>query len=304
MIQSVSDKVYNYILEKLNDIDNDVHFAGNYGFKFHQNTGGYQTFSFMQFEPDKVDPKEVVFVPFVDRASVEIPFNEQNKRSDMEVEYWFAFKIEEKKDIYNNTVLDLNTKSKEYQALMQLYTNLKNQTTYTTSDMKLAFKAREPQPVDSFRADGDFYKIVSWTLTISKIEKGMFGNETKLYMGLSNTFEENDNSMLDYIEFTSIMGKAEQNISGYEDKESYFDIEKRTWEFDATINYDEEKPIVEDIYKESMAVGASNNVKYKIKIKRNNVFEVERVVIITKANTTHINNVPVTVSFSAKLAEV
>ena len=302
MLMSVSNAIYDLILEQMNQNTKGVIFDGNWTLRFFQND--HNKFEIIE-KGDALtyDLKEVV--PFVDVSTIEIPYNEKNKRSDYELEYYVSMRIPKQYDTNNDIKIAFDYTCKEYQALMEVYEHFKEELTFTherenQQDIKGSFKVREPQKVNIFKYGGDYYVVFAFVVTVSTIKFGMFGNETKVYMSENTT---NDNDLLDTLEFSSIVGKGEQNISGYDEQHSYFNIEKTTWEFNATINY-EEKDIVKELYKEAMADTAENNVKYHIRIKREGFFDIERIVRVTSANVAHISNVPVTITFSVKLAEV
>ena len=302
---SVANKIFDYVLEKLNENTNEVIFDGNYTFKFFpQQAKDVDTFHILKKEDGlEYEPHEVV--PFVDVSTVEIPFNTKNKRSDWEIEYYLAFKIDKQKDENGQLLLAFNYESDEYQALMETYNLFKDQLNHQISDIKAAFKVREPQRVSTFFHDGHYYTVFALTFNITKLEKGIFGHEDKIYMQpIEDAVEniEDDEYLLDAPDWTPMSAKTPREIQDLNSEDKYYDVEKRSWEATITANYNE-RAVDKLLLKEAMAIGSNNN-KYRVRFILEGVYNETRIVKIYDPNAPKLNNVPQTVTFTMRLAEV
>ena len=95
MFYSKNKRLYDLILDKLNENTQDVTFSGNYMFEFNQQlaSGNSKNFSIVSRNADSLDFTTTDIVPLVDVQSIQIPFVEKNKRDDWEREFYVAIEI-------------------------------------------------------------------------------------------------------------------------------------------------------------------------------------------------------------------
>lgn len=303
MLTSTAHKLFDFVLDILNQNDKGVIFDGNFTWKFWQQPSNkIQDFHILK-EGETLEFDAQTVVPFVDISTVEIPFNERNKRQDMELEYYVAIRIERGIDSKGVLVQEFDSTDHRYQALMQGYTNFKDNLTFQDANMRVGFKVREPQKVNVFKYNKHFYQLFALTLNISKIEKGRFGNEMKLYMRKKGAV---DWELLDTIESRTVMGKTEQPREKTNDLDQKISIVNRTWETTMTINYLEEtvdKQLLEEIEVVNEAINNNQQV-FELRKVQVGTFDYTRDVVIVAGSVTYTNNVPETLTFTLKRSGV
>jgi hypothetical protein len=300
---SVAHKIFDYLLDKLNENTQGVTFDGNFTFKFwRQPSDKIQDFHILDEDGEEVDFKATRVVPFVDISSIEIPYNEKNRRQDWEVEYYIPIRIENK--IVNNAIdIQFDYTDDRYQALMETYEDLKTNLTYTTTDMRIGFKVREPQKVAVFKHNKHYFQMFALSINISKIEKGRFGNEMKLSLAKTGELL----TQLDTSETHVIMGKTERDRTLTNQLNQNYSVDTRTFEVRTTINYDDDRLIDTYILDEVMLANDANNnnqLEYDLRMFQSDSFDKTYKVIITGGVTIFTNNVPETITFTMKLSGV
>lgn len=188
--------IFDTILDILNTNTYDVIFSGNYMFRFWQQNSKVNEFEIVKREEDELDFKTQRVVPLVDLQTIEVPFVENNIRSDYEKEFYLAFKIEDEINEANQRVIEFDFEDIYYQALLEGIQKLReDQIIDNVNNYRYVFKVKEPQKVNVFKYDGQYYQLLSISLNLISIKFGFFTNETKVFMREKNSnlsFEEID----------------------------------------------------------------------------------------------------------------
>ena len=172
--------MFDALLDVFNDNDRDVLFSGNYMFRFWQQNSKIHEFEIVQRAGDSLDFKTKRVIPVVELPGVEIPYVEDNNRSDYEKEFYVAFKVNEEINEFNQRIIEWDYTDDSYQALLQGLEVLRQDPVETIDGQKFAFKVKEPQRVDVFEYDGSYYQLLSLGMTITRIGVGVFNNETEI----------------------------------------------------------------------------------------------------------------------------
>lgn len=188
--------IFETILDVLNDNQREVIFSGNYMFRFWQQNSKINEFEIVQREEDELDFKTQRVVPLVDLQTIEIPFVEKNIRSDYEKEFYLAFKIQDEVNEFNQRVIEFDFEDDHYQSLLEGIQKLRdNPIIDNVNNYRYVFKVKEPQKVNVFKYNGEYYQLLSLNLNLISIKFGHFTNETKILMrekGVGASFEELD----------------------------------------------------------------------------------------------------------------
>lgn len=298
MLTTVNEKIFNIVLDKLNANTKGVKFDGNFIFKFWQQPSKDVLDFHIIKESETLEYEAHEIVPFVDVSYIEIPFNEKNRRSDAELEYYVAIKVEYKNDSNGQPVIEFDTEDDRYQAMLETIDNMRNELTYTGEGMKVSFKVKEPQKVNVFKFNKHYYQLFALSFNAVKIDVGRFGNEMQLSMGdVGGTLAE-----LDTLETTVIMGKTERDNHNTTALDRTIVILNRTFEIQTTINY-RGTPIDNKILQEVMISGSaenSNNNNYDVEMKQLTDFNIKRPMTITGGTMRFKNNAVETITFSLK----
>jgi len=300
MFYSKNKRLYDLILDKLNENTQDVVFSGNYMFEFNQQQVGTRSFEIISRDIDALEFTSTEFVPLVDVQSIQVPFVETNKRDDWEREFYVAIRIPETiNETTNQTEYKFNESNPQYQAILETLENLSANLTFIDGDYKYTFKVKEPTKVSVMTYGGKYYQILAITFNLTSLEKGFFGNETKIYFGLASdgSFGETDPYALDFVEFTEVVGKTTRTTDNINDTETSFTVDKRTWEVPVlVINFNGNLADML-IYKEKAAT-SDIDIEYQIKItnKNLNTFAGENLdytynVLLSNVNAIYKNNV-------------
>lgn len=173
--------IFDALLDVFNDNDRGVIFSGNYMFRFWQQNSKIHEFEIVQRAGNSLDFETQRVIPFVELPGVEIPYVEDNDRSDYEKEFYVAFKIKDELNEYNQRVIEWDYKDESYQALLHGLEKLKQNPIDTIEGQKIAFKVKEPQRVDVFEYDGSYYQLLSLSMTLTRIGVGDFNNDIEVY---------------------------------------------------------------------------------------------------------------------------
>ena len=174
---------------------------------------------------------------------------------------------------------------------------------------KYTFKVKEPTKVGVFIYNGIYYQILAMTFNMTSIVKGFFGNETKVYLGLTSdlSFGETSDYLLDIVDFNEIVGKSVRANSNVDESEETVTADKRTWNATATINFNGD-PADILIYKEKSLL-TDMNTKYQTKITNKNLNTLLNENLdytinckITNVNITYQNNVISQLTFKLERA--
>ena len=299
MFYSKNKRLYDLILDKLNDNTQDVVFSGNYMFEFNQQLSGGNNFSIVSIEADALEFTTTDVVPLVDIQSIQVPFVETNQRDDWEREFYVAIEIPATRNATSNEKeYKFDESNPQYQAVLETIENMASNLTFTEDDYKYTFKVKEPTKVNVMTYNGKYYQILAMTFNLTSLVNGFFGNETKIYFGESDdaSFGETDDYALDFVEFNEIVGKTVRATSNINDTEETFQVDKRIWNSTITVNFNGN---VADmlIYKEK-AVISDIDKTYQIKITNDNLntltgedLDYTIDVLVSNVNITYQNNV-------------
>lgn len=291
-------RIYNWFVETLNTNNQNVEFSGNFIFKFWAQQHGEKNFEIISESEETLDFVSREVVPVVNIQSIEIPFVEQNKRSDFEQEYYVALKVNNRIDeATNQVVIEFDDTDPKYVAMIETINTIKNQLTFTFDGFKFTVKAREPQVVDTFKYDGNYYTIFSLVLNMTAIESGFYGNEMEFFIAPQGT----SLSKLDVIEADIMSGKQTSvfNEITFDGTDQKTHINSRSWQAQVTINY-RGNSVDNLIFNELMSLNTDLIVKpYDFRMRQDGV-NYNYVVYITSVNASFRNNSVETLTFQVE----
>jgi len=301
MFYSKNKRLYDLILDKLNENTQDVTFSGNYMFEFNQQlaSGNSKNFSIVSRNADSLDFTTTDIVPLVDVQSIQIPFVEKNKRDDWEREFYVAIEIPQTENaITGEMIIEFDESNPRYQAILETLETLASTLTFTEDGYKYTFKVKEPTKVTVMVYNGKYYQLLALTFNLTSLEEGFFGNETELYFGeiADDAFGETAPYQLDVIEFSEIVSKVTRQNSNSNATDETYSVDKRLYEANVTINFNGNLADIL-LYKEK-ALFADMGNEYQIKItnKNLNTLTSENLdytidCIVSTINITYRNNV-------------
>jgi len=296
VFNSVNKRIYDLVLSKLNENTQGVTFNGNFMFKFYN--GDQQNFEIIVRDDDMLDFESQRIVPVVDAQNIQVPFVDDNDRSDFEREFYIAIQVDSTVSDNNQVEIEFDETITEYQALLETIENIKSTLTFIDGGYKYTFKVKEPTKVAPMKYNGEYYQILALTFNLTSLEKGFFGNETKGYLGLASdtNFAETDDYLLDKMELSEIMAKTTRSTDNINSKEVTKRADKRTYEANVTVNFNGN---VADllIYKEKV-LKSDLNTEYQFKVVNENLntlagenLDLEINCMISNVNITYKNNV-------------
>ena len=298
MFTSVSKKVHEIVLNELNNNTQGAKFEGNYIFKFWtQPSAKYQEFHIIKTS-DTLEYEAEEVAPFVDVSFTEIPFNEKNKRSDMQVEYYVAIRVDMERDENGKANIQFDTSNKFYQAMLETVENMREQLTYTGENFQITFKLTEPQKVNVFKYATNYYQLFALTFTATKIEHGRFGNQFKLSIGET----EETLTELDMVETTVIMSKVPHDKTKTTEKDRKEEIQTRTFEIQGLCNFrgfDVDKLLMNEVLI-TQEVDTENDKEYYIRLYQEGDFDILRQVKVHSGNMIFRNNKVEQITFTLK----
>lgn len=316
MFYSKNKRLFDLILSKINantqklENGNPVVASGNYMFVFNNQQVGSHNFEIISRDADALDFKSTEFIPLVDVQSIQVPFVEDNKRDDWEREFYVAIKMPKTRNaITNQMEIVFSENNPRYQAILETLENFSDNLTFVEDDYKYTFKVKEPTKVSVFTYNNTKYQVLAMTFNLTSLEKGFFGNETKLYFGEvdDGLFGETADYLLDFVEFNEIVGKTTRPISNVNDTEEAYEVDKRIWESTIVINFNGNLADML-LYKEKMAKYGLNN-QYQIKITNKNLntlvnenLDYTINVLVSNINITYQNNVVSQLTFKLERA--
>jgi hypothetical protein len=264
MYYSRNKRLFDLVLDKLNDNTQDVTFDGNFMFKFEQSMGGINfsiaTLDGLAYQYSKAVPMSMM-------QSIEIPFVEKNERSDHEVEFYVAIEIPKGTDsVTSQMTLEFQESNPQFQAILETLDTMRDQLTFTEGDWKYSFKVKEPTKVDVFTFNRIKYQILSLQFNLTYMKKGFFGNETKIYMGLSDdsSFGETSDYLLDVVEFQEVMAKTMTSNSLIGEEEETKKADKRTWEATLLVNFN--GSLIDLLLYQEKSAQADLDTSYRFKV--------------------------------------
>lgn len=295
VFSSVNKRIYDLVLGKLNENTQGVTFDGNFMFKFFN--GDTKNFEIVTLEDDMIDFTSTEVVPVVDAQNIQVPFVDENNRSDFEREFYVAIKVESSTYINNQVKIEFDETLPQYQALLETIENIKNELTFIEGDYKYTFKVKEPTKVSYFKYNGIYYQVLALTINMTSVQFGYFGNETALYFGLKSdtSFADTTEYKLDFLEFSPNSSKETRANANTGATENTVAINKRTWVADVTVNFNGRTSDL--LLQREVDAIVDNNLVYQLKVVKNQLgtdleesYEYTRDVYVTSASATYIKN--------------
>ena len=299
-------RLFNWFTDTLNQNTQNVNFSGNFVFKFYGQQQGVSDFEIISTNENSLDFESTEIVPVVNISSIEIPYVEKNNRSDFEQEYYVALRIENRIDeTTNQMVLEFDDTDPKYQALLETIDTIRNQLSFAYDGFKFTVKAKEPQVVQSFKYNGNYYTLFAITLNMSAISDGFYGNEMTFRLS-ENLSAFTDDDILDVVEANIIVGKEtfQRNNITLQPTDQLTEVASRTFQAQLTVNYrGEDFDPDEILFDELLAENTSliNKVYRFGGVQGNNTFTHN--VVITSVNASFRNNSVETISFQVERAE-
>lgn len=291
-------RIYNWFVDTLNTNTQNVEFSGNFVFKFWSQQHGKNDFEIISQNEESLDFESREVVPVVNIQSIEIPFVEQNQRSDFEQEYYVALRVENRIDEdTNQVVIEFDDTDPKYVAMIETINNIRNQLTFNYDGFKFTVKAREPQVVETFKYNGNYYTIFSLVLNMSAINAGFYGNEMEFFLAAQG----GTLAKLDVVEADVMSGKQTSvfNEITFDGTDQKTHINSRSWQGQITINY-RGTTVDNLIFNELMATDTDLIVKpYDLRLRQNGV-NYNYVVYVTSVNASFRNNSVETLTFQVE----
>jgi hypothetical protein len=229
-------RIFNWFIDTLNQNNQNVEFSGNFIFKFWAEQHGTSDFEIISQSEETLDFESREIVPVVSIQNIEIPFVEQNKRSDFEQEFYVALKVDNRIDEETNQiVIEFDDDDPKYKALIETTNTIRSQLSFPFDGFKFTVKAREPQVVQTFKYNGNYYTIFSIILNMTAIESGFYGNEMEFFLATQG----GSLAKLDVIEADIMTGKNTSvfNEITFDGTDQRTHINSRTWQAQLTVNY-------------------------------------------------------------------
>jgi len=286
-------RLFNWFTDTLNQNTQGVNFSGNFVFKFYGQQQGVTDFEIISTNEDGLDFESTETVPVVNISSIEIPYVEKNNRSDFEQEYYVALRIENRIDeTTNQMVLEFDDTDPKYQALLETIDTIRNQLSFNFDGFKFTVKARQPQVVETFRYNGNYYTLFSIVLNMSAIEYGFYGNEMTFHLAPFDATVDNTH-ILDVYEADIIIGKNTftNNDITFTAQDQETNITSRSFQAQITVNYRGSGYVPDTLlFSELMSDDTTTIVKpYKFRMTQNNV-DYDKDVYVTSINANYRNN--------------
>jgi hypothetical protein len=158
---------FSYILEQLNTNTYDIQFEGNVFFQYHPHNNDFVIYDINEQE---LRIEKIEYVPFSENMSDEIPFVDENKRSDFNKMFVVPIKVDNQTSFQEDNEI--------YKALYEFTQNL-NGTSFTYDGFKYAVKIGEPRPegVPILKRGAGWYRLFSISIAYTRVQSGLFGNE-------------------------------------------------------------------------------------------------------------------------------
>lgn len=286
-------RLFNWFTDTLNQNTKGVTFSGNFVFKFWQQQQGVHDFEIISKNEDTLNFDSQEVVPVVNISSIEIPYVEKNNRSDFEQEYYVALKIENRIDeITNQQILEFDDTDPKYEALLETVSTIRSQLSFNYDGFKFTVKAREPQVVQTFKYNGNYYTVFSLILNMSSIEFGFYGNEMSFFLAPFNATIDNTH-LLDVYSADLIIGKNTfyNNDITFVPTDQETNITSRAFQAQITINYRGDTFTPDDLlFEELMSADNTTIVKpYKFRASQGGT-NYDKTVYITSINANYRNN--------------
>jgi hypothetical protein len=288
-------RIFNWFIDTLNQNSENVEFSGNFIFKFWAEQHGTSDFEIISQSEETLDFESREVVPVVSIQNIEIPFVEKNKRSDFEQEFYVALKVDNRiNEDTNQIVIEFDDDDPKYKALIETTNTIREQLSFPFDGFKFTVKAREPQVVQTFKYNGNYYTIFSIILNMTAISQGFYGNEMEIFLA-----EQGETlAQLDVIEADIMTGKNTSvfNEIIFDGTEQNTHINSRSWQAQITINF-RGTDVDNLIFNELLAINTNTIVKpYELRLRQANV-NYDYVVYVTSVNANYRNNSVQTLTF-------
>jgi hypothetical protein len=288
-------RIFNWFVDTLNENNQNVEFSGNFIFKFWAEQQGTTDFEIISQSEETLDFESREVVPVVSIQNIEIPFVEKNNRSDFEQEFYVALRVDNRIDeTTNQIVIEFDDTDPKYMALIETINTIRTQLSFPYDGFKFTVKAREPQVVQTFKYNGNYYTIFSLILNMTAISTGFYGNEMEFFLAAQG----GSLAQLDVIEADIIVGKNTSvfNEITFDGTDQKTHVNSRSWQAQITVNY-RGTAVDNLIFNEMLALNTDLIVQpYNLRMRQNQV-NYNYLVFITSVNANFRNNSVQTLTF-------
>jgi hypothetical protein len=288
-------RIFNWFVDTLNQNNQNVEFSGNFIFKFWAEQQGTTDFEIISQSQETLDFESREVVPVVSIQNIEIPFVEKNNRSDFEQEFYVALRVENRIDeATNQIVIEFDDTDPKYMALIETINTIRTQLSFPYDSYKFTVKAREPQVVQTFKYNGNYYTIFSIILNMTAISTGFYGNEMEFFLSTQG----GSLAQLDVIEADIMTGKNTSvfNEITFDGTDQKTHVNSRSWQAQLTVNY-RGTAVDNLIFNEMLALNTDLIVQpYNFRMRQNNV-NYNYLVYITSVTAGFRNNSVQTLTF-------
>jgi hypothetical protein len=288
-------RIFNWFVDTLNQNSQNVEFSGNFIFKFWAEQQGTTDFEIISQSQETLDFESREVVPVVSIQNIEIPFVEKNNRSDFEQEFYVALRVDNRIDeTTNQIVIEFDDTDPKYMALIETINTIRTQLSFPYDGFKFTVKAREPQVVQTFKYNGNYYTIFSLILNMTAISTGFYGNEMEFFLAAQG----GSLAQLDVIEADIIVGKNTSvfNEITFDGTDQKTHVNSRSWQAQITVNY-RGTAVDNLIFNEMLALNTDLIVQpYNLRMRQNQV-NYNYLVFITSVNANFRNNSVQTLTF-------
>jgi hypothetical protein len=288
-------RIFNWFVDTLNQNNQNVEFSGNFIFKFWAEQQGTTDFEIISQSQETLDFESREVVPVVSIQNIEIPFVEKNNRSDFEQEFYVALRVDNRIDeTTNQIVIEFDDTDPKYIALIETINTIRTQLSFPYDGFKFTVKAREPQVVQTFKYNGNYYTIFSIILNMTAISTGFYGNEMEFFL----SEQGGSLAQLDVIEADIMVGKNTSvfNEITFDGTDQKTHVNSRSWQAQMTVNY-RGTAVDNLIFNEMLALNTDLIVQpYNFRMRQNNV-NYNYLVYITSITAGFRNNSVQTLTF-------
>lgn len=286
-------RIFDFVVSKLNENTQGVTFSGNFVFKFYNQQQGVSDFEIISKNEDSLDFESTEIVPVVQAQSIEIPFVEKNERSDFEQEYYVALKIENRiNEETNQQLLEFDDTDPKYLAMVETVEAFKTSLSFNFDGYKYTLKAKEPQVIQTFKYNGNYYTLFSLGLNMTALKDGFYGNEMAFYL-CNATDAITADDLLDTADADIVVGKQTvvYNNIDFTATDQQTQVNSRNFQAQLTVNYrGSDFDPDQLLFNELMAQNTDLiDRKYRFRATQNGV-NYDKIVVITSINGNFRNN--------------
>lgn len=192
MFSTVQERTFNLFLEQLNSNTKGVVFDGNFMFK-----ATNSEFKMYKAEADSLEIKETNYCPVADAQMIEQVYISGTEKVSMTREFFVTIPAHEnpktREGVFDNT-------SNEYQALLEVLTNLKGNFVVNHENYKYIYKVKTPEKIGETMISGKMFIVLVVPLSMIEFKKGRAGDQHEFYLGLASdlNFDLTENYKLDF----------------------------------------------------------------------------------------------------------